>query len=141
MCNVNVVFINICNLPDSIIDIIKSYIPKITTMFLSKQEYITNHVLLKPYISKQNIEIYYRNMIRQDNDFVFSNILVENYERWLKIKQYYYKQSIYMNYIYFLISYCIEYESPHCKTLIIQLLIKNGLYKNQHKKNYVTYIR
>ena len=120
-------FKRICELPDCLIDTIKMYIPKITLMNLTKPIYLKHHSLLKSYINKKNSELYIRCMIRQDNSFVFSIILNENYNRWLKMEQYYYKDSIYSNYIYFLVSYCIDYESNNCRALILQFLENLGI--------------
>ena len=80
-------------------------------------------------------------MVRQDNDFVFNEILKENYNRWIKMKKYYYKDCIYLNYLIFLESYAIESESAKCRKLIGELLKELGLSKNQHKKNTIKYIR
>jgi hypothetical protein len=115
-------FKRISNLPECMIDTIKTYIPTIVLINLTKKDYLKNHTLLKSHINKKNSEVYIRCMIRQDNFFVFSNILNENSERWLKMEQYYYKGEIYCNYIYFLASYCIDHESIHCKSLIVQFL-------------------
>jgi hypothetical protein len=80
-------------------------------------------------------------MIRQDNDFVFKQLLKENYQRWLNMKKCYYKNCIYSNYITFLESYAIDNESTKCRKLIIDLFQELGLSKNQHKKNVSKYIR
>jgi len=80
-------------------------------------------------------------MVRQDNDFVFKQLLVENYQRWLNMKKYYYKESIYSNYINFLDSYAIDNESTKCRKIIQDLFEELGLSKNQHKKNTIRYIR
>ena len=80
-------------------------------------------------------------MIRQDNDFVFKQLIVENYNRWINMKKYYYKECIFSNYIYFLESYAIDNESTKCRNLIIDLFQEEGLSKNRHKKNTIRYIR
>jgi len=128
-------------LPDELIDIIYSYIPKIVTIFLTKKSYKEEHSLIKRYINNKNIENYIRTMIRQDNDFVLKHLLVENYNRWWDMKKYYYKSCIYTNYVAFLESYAIENESNKCRILIINFFEELGLRKNQHKKNIIRYIR
>ena len=96
---------------------------------------------MKQYINKQNIENYFRAMIRQDNNFVFKQLLVENKNKWLDMKKYYYKTGIYTNYITFIYSYAIENESTKCRQLFNDLIQELGLSKNQHKKNIIKYIR
>ena len=132
---------NIDKLPYELVDIIYSYIPKSVTMFLSKENYINDHHLLRKIINKRNIEQYIRTMVRQDNDFVFKHLLVENYNRWLNMKKYYYKECIYGNYLNFLESYAIDNESMKCRKLMMIFLEEQGLRKNQHKKNTIRYIR
>ncbi len=80
-------------------------------------------------------------MVRQDNDFVFKQLLVENYKRWSNMKKYYYKESIYSNYVHFLDSYAIDNDSTKCRKIIQELFKELGLSKNQHKKNTIRYIR
>ena len=76
-------------------------------------------------------------MLRRDYDFVFERILIENYEKWLKIKHYIYKNVIYNNYIYFIKDYCIENESNKCRILINSFFKEHGLCQNQHKNNII----
>ena len=134
-------FKNIDILPTALIQIIEEYIPPIVTIFLTKQNYINNHRLIKKYINKRNTENYIRAMVRQDNYFVFNQLLIENWERWLHLKKYYYRSCIYSNYLHFLDDYCIDNESNECRNLILKLLEELGLSRNQHKKNTVRYIR
>ena len=114
-------FKNINKLSYELIDIIYSYIPKIVTIFLTQTNYIKEHHLLRSIIIKRNIEEYIRTMVRQDNHFVLKILLVENYNRWLNIKKYYYKECIYGNYINFLESYAIDNNSLKCRKLIINI--------------------
>ena len=91
-------------------------------------------------INKKQIENYIRFIVRQDNDLAFKLILDENIHKWFKITKYLYKDAIFMNYVYFLISYCEDNESIKCKQLVLNKLDELGLSKNQHKKSLVKYI-
>jgi hypothetical protein len=124
-----------------LVDIVYSYIPKSVTMFLTKKIYIETHHLIRKFIDKRKIEQYIRAMVRDDNDFVFKYLLVENYKRWLQMRKYYYKECIYGNYLNFLESYSIDNQSTKCRTLLLKLFEEEGLSKNQHKKNTIRYIR
>lgn len=139
--NSNDLFKNIDKLPEVLVDIVYSYIPKSVTMFLSKKNYLKDHHLIRKLINKRNIEQYIRSMIRQDNHFVFKQLLVENYNRWLNMKKYYYKECIYANYLNFLESYTIDNESTKCRKILLNFFEEEGLCKNQHKKNRHRYIR
>ena len=133
---------NIDKLPYEIVDIIYSYIPKNVTAFLSKQNYLNEHkIITNTIINNGKMENLIRAMIRQDNNFVFNQLLKENYKRWLIMRKYYYKDCIYLNYLIFFESYAIDNQSTKCRKLIGELLEELGLSKNQHKKNTIKYIR
>jgi hypothetical protein len=128
-------------LPIELVYIIESYVPTEVTLFLNKKNYINNHKhLMQNSIDKKQIENYIRFIVRQDNDLAFKLILDENIHKWFKITKYLYKDAIFMNYVYFLISYCEDNESTKCKNLILNKLDELGLSKNQHKKSLVKYI-
>lgn len=129
--------ISINKLPEVIIDIIKSYLPKISTVFLTRENYLNNHFLIRAFIPKNKIENYIRYMLRRDYDFVFKQILIENYKKWVDIKHYIYKNVIYKNYIYFIKDYCIENESIKSRNLIHSFLKEHGLCQNQYKNNII----
>ena len=129
------------NLPDVLKNIIYSYIPKYITIILTKSNYIEDHCFIRCFIKPQKKEQYIRDMICRDNDFVFKYLLFENYNRWLNMKKYYYKECIYTNYLYFLEYYAEENNSDKCLNLIEKFLEEQGLSKNQHKKKIFNYIR
>jgi hypothetical protein len=132
--------INLVNkLPMDVVNIIEEYVPKKEFTFTNKTNYELYHHLIKPSI--KNYEMYIRDTIRRDNIFVFEMIVRENYYKWFVIKNYTYKNYDFKNYAYFVINYCIENESTKCRDFIIDFLEELGLYKNQHKKNFVNYIK
>jgi len=133
---------NTRNLADELIELIFDYVPKIVKVFLSKHNYLEDHWLIRNHINKRDIENYIRTMVRQDNSFVFNQLLIENEKKWLNMKKYYYKNCIYANYLIFLDSYSLENESTNCRKLLIELFGELGLSKNRFKKkNIITYIR
>jgi hypothetical protein len=127
----NVIFFKCIDiLPYELLDIIYEYVPTSITMFLTKDNYIKNHHLIRKYIDKTKIEKYIRTMIHQDNDFVFNFLLVENHQRWLNMTKYYYQEYIYSNYLHFLDCFALENEAVKCRNLIVK-------YKNQHRKKLI----
>ena len=135
-------FKNIDNLPDELVGLIFDYIPKIVKVFLSKRVYLEDHWLIRNHINKRDTENYIRTIVRQDNSFVFNQLLIENKNKWLNMKKYYYKNCIYANYLIFLDSYSLDNESTKCRKLLIELFGELGLSKNRFKKkNIITYIR
>ena len=129
------IFIYINKLPIDLINEIKKYIPNKKLIFTNKKNYILNHYLIRYLIPKMNFEHYIRNIIYRDFDFIFTQIIQENYLKWFDMKQYMYKNVIYKNYIYFIKDFCIENNSEKCRIMLNNFLNKLGLCKNQHKKN------
>ncbi len=127
-------------LPQELIELIKEYIPHIVYVFLNKEYYYKYHYLFSEYIKSQS-ELYIRSMIRQDNNFVINKLFYESSYHWLSMRDYYYKDCIYMNYLYFLLHYSIDNESEKCVKLLNYLIKELGLVKNQHKKKTIRYIR
>ena len=134
-------FKNMNVLTDDVLNIIYAYIPKSATIFLNKDYYLSEHCLIRKYINKKNIEKYMRTMLRQDNNFVFNQLIIENHKRWLNMKNYYYKECIYGNYLNFLESYALDNQSIKCRQLIINLFEQQGFRKKQHKKNTSRYVK
>jgi subtilase family serine protease len=129
------IFYYINKLPIDLVNEIKKYIPNKNLFFVNREKYIANHYLIRDLIPKKNFERYIRNIVYLDFDFVFIQIVQENYLKWFEIKQYLYKNIIYKNYIYFIKDFCIENNSEKCRIMLNFFLEKLGLCKNQHKKN------
>ena len=134
-------FQNINYLPKELYLIVNSYIPAIAKIQLNKELYAKYHHLFRDSINRKQLENYIRTTVRQDNDFVFNQLLQENYNKWFNIKKYLFQDCIYANYIYFLKTYCVENQSTKCKEKIDNLIQELGLSKNQHKKNIIRNIR
>lgn len=122
-------------IPDVIIDTIKSYLLTSSCVFLTKNNYINQHYCIRNLIPRSKTENYMRDMVKRDNDFVFIHIVNENYDKWIKMKHYIYKNVIYKNYFYFMKDFCIENESHKCRILLTEYLNEHGLCQNQHKNN------
>ena len=134
-------FKNIELLPDELIKVIKDFVPKIVTIFLSKSNYISDHHLVLRLINPKKTEEYIRTMIRQDNYIVLERLLVENYRRWLNMKNYFHRNCVYSNYLMFLKYYSLDYDSDNCYETLCELFEQLGLSKNQHKKKLFKYIK
>ena len=130
----NFVLEDINYLPEDVVDyVIKEYIPDEYFMLTNKHYYLLYHSTIRHKI--RNYENFIRDMIQRDNDFVFRLMLQENYKRWMDIRQYIYKSTLYKNYIYFVNDFCIEHDSNKCRTTLMGFLDEHGLCQNQHKKN------
>jgi hypothetical protein len=128
-------------MPDDIKNIIKEYLRVPTIIFITKDNYIFHHKYLKPYIIKNRFEAYIRNVIKQDHEFVFNQLIHENIEKWILLKNYIHKNIIYKNYVYFLIFFCIDCDSIRCYNTINVFLKQKQMCQNRHKKNILKCIK
>ena len=141
MCNSERKFIDLLDsVPNDIKIIIFEYIQPSTLITLSKKYYVDNHFIIYKLIPHK-YETYVRDIIRRDLDYPFSQILEENFIRWIGFKNYIYDHKSFANYVYFLQYYCIENDSAKCRIKLKEYFDKSGLSKNQHKKIIIRNIR
>jgi hypothetical protein len=126
-------------LPDDIILYILKFIPYDKLVFVNSSYYKLYHYTIKKYIPLYDNFI--RDVIRRDNEYVFEQIIFENIDLWLKKKNYIYKHMIFNNFLYFVLNYCIEFNSNNCRNKLMNYLSKRDLCRNLHKKNVVKYIK
>jgi hypothetical protein len=130
---------HIFRLPDDIIRVIQEYIPLRVLQFTNKISYAAHHLQLREVM--YNYESYVREVVKRDYSFIFEQIIRENIQKWNNDKKYVYKNVIYASYIYFILNYCIEHNSQHCRNVLSSFLKQHGLCQNQHKKNITKHIR
>ena len=123
---------NISLLPNEIIIMIWEKVQPKDKVFISKKYYLMYHKLIV--IPKYRYSTYLRNIIRNDCDFVVSQLLKENSHSWIKMKNIKYKNSIYASYLHYILALCIEYNASRSRN-IIEDYSKLGLGKNRPKKN------
>jgi hypothetical protein len=129
----------VSKLPDDIIKHIKEFIPQYKLVFVNRHFYNSYHSLIRKMVPLY--ENYIRDMIRRDNEFVFEKIMEENIERWMKNKNYIYKNMIFTNYSYFINYFCMENNSQNCRKILYNYLTKCHLSINLYKKNTIKYIK
>ena len=113
-------------LPDELLRLIFDFVPNECKIKLNTKYYTKYHHLIIPMIINRQTERYIRSMVWKDCDFVMKHLIDENYDRWLRMTDYYYVKCdlYYENYIYFLLEYCEEHNSPDCKKIIMQKIYK-----------------
>lgn len=129
----------IYNLPDELLNIIFLYLDNRIKATLNKTYYFKYNNLLQNNFSFERYNSLVRNIIRNDDIFVFNHIINDNFNKWLSLNKYNYKNNIYENYIIFLIYYCNKYSSNKCKNLIYNFLNKSGIKKILLKNNRTKY--
>ena len=129
-------------LPDDIIHIyIWPHISPNIKIWLNKSCYNQYHLCVKNMIPANIYDSYVRNVIRNDDYMVFDKLLLENFDKWIKILKYSYREYIFYNYIFFLSHFAVENNSSNCSNQISFFLKKAGYEKKWHKKNSIKYIR
>jgi hypothetical protein len=128
-------------LPDDIIDIIWSLIDHGIKSSLNTEHFYKYNYLHYNKLMIHDQFAYNRVMIRNDDCFIFENI-ISNYGRgWVSNKKYAYNNQIHNNYLYFLISLIHENSSNKCNKIMTTFLDKEGLSKNLYKKYRIKNIR
>ena len=110
----------ILKLPEDIQKYIQQFLPLKTLVWLDKKTYVKNNYIITKSIKRY--DSYIRDIIRNDNHFVFLQVMREKFNLWNVNKKYFYKKIIYKNFIYFLINLCNHSESTNCKNIITQML-------------------
>jgi len=125
-------------LPDDVVRLILAFVPVQTLVCTNKRFYELYHPTLRKRIPL--FIAYVRDTVKRDNEFVFSYIVRENIEEWLKNREYRYKNMVFNNFIYFLHHFCLEQDSEQCRQVLLAYFANLDLKKNLHKKNIVKYI-
>lgn len=128
-------------LPEDLVRVVGSFLPKTTLIWLNKTFYRKYHKKIRGMIPEKLYDNYIRGIIREDNSFVFSYIARENITRWTCSKNIIYKNVSYPNFATLLNDFCVANNSTNCRNILETLLDESGLSKNQHKKNRYVSIR
>ena len=113
----------IAMLPSDLADLVRTFLPVFKKRLLNKTYYLLHHKAIN--IPANSILTYVKKTIRQDHEFVFTQIVREKYKQWLSHANVAYKNTIYLNYLYFLRAYCLENESLRCYKMLNDLMKSN----------------
>jgi hypothetical protein len=125
-------------LPEELIAIIFESISPKQKIFLNKQYYTQFNYLIDQIIGTR-YDSYVRDIVRNNYAFSFHYLLERNFNKWLTINNYYYKQSIYDNYICFLIEFSRDNNAYKCINLLNVQLQLSRLKKEWYKNSRVKY--
>ena len=115
-------------------ELLEYYVPKEWIYLVDKNRYETFRK--GKHIEYDNVTNITRYLIRHDYDYLFSFVLRDNIDKWIKIKKYLYNTTIFRNYSEFLLAYCLENNANKCKDEIYKIFNIKGLSKNRHKKKH-----
>ncbi len=131
-------FNELSRLPDEIIAIIFDSISPKQKIFLNKEYYLQYNHLIDQIVGTR-YESYVRDIVRNNCSFVFHHLLARNFSKWLSSNNYHYKQSIYGNYISFLIEFCRENNAFKYSEIINVPLDLSGLKKDWCNSTRIKY--
>ncbi|MBF94297.1 MAG: hypothetical protein CMH58_03950 [Myxococcales bacterium] len=123
------------HLPDDVLTCIYGYIPPIALCPLNKTLYINNRYSIRSNIPVFKYEGYIRQIIRQDNDFVFNHLINDNYLRWQNIKKYKWKEMIFDDYVEYIMYFAREHRASKCLTIVFDKKNQEG--KKRHKNTRI----
>ena len=134
-------------LPEDVINIIKDYLPVNVLFYTSKKYFEKYYISYRLFVNKNNsnnnnlIHItndyylrknyflclnfnsinnnrYLTMIVRFDHNYIFGIIMEKKFKQWSKLKNYYYNGDKYPNFITFLDSLCIKYNSNKCRIIL-----------------------
>lgn len=117
--------------PEEIVGHIYNYIPSLMLTILNKPLYLSNRHCIRKCIPVLNYESYIRQIVRRDNDFVFNNLLNDNFSRWQYMNDYKYKHFKFDDYIDYIIYLSQEHDASKVHALILNKQKLDG--KKRHK--------
>tara|TARA_B100001996_G_C18497046_1_gene529970 strand:- start:17 stop:448 length:432 start_codon:yes stop_codon:yes gene_type:complete len=94
---------------------IKPFLRPEVLVWLNKENYDRYHDRVKDLIPSANYESYIRDMVRHDCAMVLGKLIDENFDKWKKMKKYYFKYMIFKNYLCFLMFLCVENGAVKCQ--------------------------
>ena len=118
-------------LPSDIVKHIYDYIPPLTRTILNKSLYMDNRKCIRQNIPVLKYEGYIRHIVRKDNDFVFNNLLNDNFSRWQHMKNFKYKTFTFEDYMAYIIYLSQEHEASKVHALVLDK--QNLVGKKRHK--------
>ncbi len=124
-------------LPIELCEHILSFVEPHIKYCLNRTYYKQYHYSVYNNIFNTNYNNYIRDMIRNDNIFVFDRIVIERFDSWINIKKMMFESFIFPNYVHYIQYIINKYNADKCKTRLVEELKKRDLFKNWHKKNRI----
>ncbi len=129
------------SLPDDIIEMIWNMLDHSVKSTLDKKHFLSYNFRHYSSMSIHDQYAYNRVMIRNDDSFVFDNIISNYGKKWVSNKKYVYNNHIHNNYLYFILTLIHESNASKCNEIMTTFLDKEGLSKNLYKKYRIKNIR
>lgn len=137
MLYMNMIYIE---LPNDILNHIMTYIPCEIKLLLNRLEYIKHHnnvIYRQLKLSNVLFDNYIKYILKNDLYFVFNQLLNDNFQKWIHMKNYRIIGIKFKNYLYFLIYLSKENNANKCLDIISNTLYNTGLNIKQPKNKFI----
>lgn len=124
-------------LNDDVIGVIKSFLPKEIRVWLSKEDYIADHSVIKQMIPINHYDEYIHDTINHDHSFVFTQILREQFDKFHKWKNFEKNGNRHHSYLTYLRDKCVEKNSFKCAGAIDDFAAVKGFSPNWYKRRSI----
>ncbi len=121
-------------LNDDVIGVIKSFLPRETRVWLTKEDYLANHSVVKQMIPTNRYDQYIHDVIERDHSFVFTQILREQFDKFHKWKNFEKNGNRHHSYLTYLRDKCVEHNSFKCACAIDDFANVKGFSQNWYKR-------
>lgn len=124
-------------LNDDVIGVIKSFLPKETLVWLSKEDYVANHSVIKRLIPQCVYNEYIHDVILCDHSFVFTQIIDEHFDKFHHWRHFEVAGNRHHSYLTYLRDYCLFADANKCKAVIDRKAAEKGFSENWYKRRRI----
>ena len=115
-----------------------SYIRPTTLSLLTKPLYIEHHHTILIKTLHRDYSAFIRDTLRNKRDFIFKYIAKEHFDTWNTWRLYRFQNSIYNNYVSYILQFCIDTDSQKCRQIVLDAKnnmnnMNNADREKQHK--------
>jgi hypothetical protein len=112
-----------------------SYICPPTLSLLTKPLYIEHHHTMLIKTLHRDYSAFIRDALRNKRDFIFKYIAKEHFDTWNTWRLYRFQNSIYNNYVSYILQFCIDTNSQKCRQIVLDAKnnMNNADREKQHK--------
>ena len=136
--NKNIIDTNLQDvLNDDVIGVIKSFLPKEIRVWMSKDDYVANHSVIKHMIPANRYDQYIHDVIDKDHSFVFTQILREQFDKFHNWKHFEKNGNRHHSYLTYLRDRCLEKKSMKCACAIDNFADVKGFSPNWYKRRSI----
>jgi hypothetical protein len=124
-------------LNDDVIGVIKSFLPKEIRVWLSRDDYVADHSVIKQMIPADRYDQYIHDVIKHDHSFVFTQILREQFDKFHRWKRFEKDGNRHHSYLTYLRDKCLEVNSLKCANAIDDFAEVKGFSPNWYKRRSI----